>query len=151
MRVVTLLLFVVASLPSVFAQEKKIQRADLPPAVETTVAAVSHGAAIKGFSEEKENGLTYYEAEMLVDGHSKDVLIDTKGAVAEVEEQVELDSLPTAVRSALQTKAGAGKITKVESIAKHDKIVAYEAQVRSGAKRSEIQVGPQGQALDHEE
>ena len=151
MRMVTLLLFVVTPLPSVFAQEKRIQRTDLPPAVETTVASVSHGATVKGFSEEKENGQTFYEAEMMVDGHSKDVLIDTKGVVVEVEQEVTLDSLPAAVRSALQAKAGAGKITKVESIAKHDKIVAYEAQIRSGAKRSEIQVGPEGQALNHEE
>jgi hypothetical protein len=31
------------------AQEKKIKRSDLPPAVEKTVAAQSQGATIKGF------------------------------------------------------------------------------------------------------
>src|SRR5229473_988751 len=76
------------------AQEKKIQRADLPPAVEKTVGTQSQGATIKGFSQEKENGQTYYEAEMTVGGHSKDVLIDVTGAVVEIEEKVALDSLP---------------------------------------------------------
>src|SRR6184192_2804078 len=36
----------------VSAQEKKIKRSDLPPAVEKTAAEVSKGATIKGFSKE---------------------------------------------------------------------------------------------------
>jgi len=134
-----------------FAQEKKIQRADLPPAVEKTVAAQSEGATIKGFSQEKEKGQTYFEAEMTVSGHTKDVLIDVNGAIVEVEEQVQLDALPPAVKDALQAKAGAGKILKVESLTKHDKLVAYEAVVQTAGKKKEIQVGPDGKALDHEE
>lgn len=133
------------------AQEKKIQRSDLPPAVEKTVAAQSQGATIKGFSTEKENGQTYYEAEMTVDGHTKDVSMDVNGNVVEVEEEVATDSLPAAVKDGLQAKAGRGKILKVESLTKHDKLVAYEAKVLTGAKRSEIQVGPDGRPLDHEE
>jgi len=133
------------------AQEKKIQRADLPAAVEKTVSAQSQGATIRGFSEEKEKGQTYYEAEMTVKGHSKDVTIDASGAVVEVEEQVELDSLPAAVKDGLQAKAGKGTILKVESLTKHGQVVAYEAKVQKDGKKSEIQVGPDGKALDHEE
>lgn len=132
-------------------QEKKIQRSDLPAPVEKSVAAQSQGATIKGFSQEKENGQTYYEAEMTVNGHSKDVLIDPNGNVVEVEEQVALDSLPAEVKGGLQAKAGKGKIVKVESLTKHDKLVAYEAKVQTAGKRSEIQVGPDGKPLDHEE
>jgi hypothetical protein len=134
-----------------FAQEKKIQRADLPPAVEKTVTSQSQGATIKGISQEKENGQLLYEAEMIVSGHSKDVSIDATGAIVEVEEQVALDSLPAAVRAGLAAKARTGKIVKVESITKHEKLVAYEARVQTGAKKSEIQVGPDGKPLDHEE
>jgi hypothetical protein len=148
-----LLLFVIISLAIAFAQEqeKKIRRADLPPAVEKTVTTESQGATVKGFSEEKENGHTYYEAEMTVSGHSKDVLIDKDGAIVEVEEQVALDSLAADVKSGLQSKAGSGKILKVESLTKHGKLVAYEAKVEANGKKKEIQVGPDGKALDHEE
>ena len=132
-------------------QEKKIQRSDLPPSVERTVAAQSRGATIKGFSQEEENGQTYYEAEMMVGGHSKDVLIDKDGRIVEVEEQVAFDSLPAGVKDSLKNKAGHGKIVKVESLTKHDKLVAYEAKVQSNGKKSEIQVGPDGKPLDHEE
>jgi hypothetical protein len=133
------------------AQEKKINRSDLPAAVEKTVAAQSRGASIRGFSREEENGKTFYEAELMVSGHSKDLLIDANGAVVEVEEQVEIGSLPLSVKSGLQAKAGKGKLLKVESITKHNNLLAYEAQVLTGGKRSEVQVGPEGKPLNHEE
>jgi len=136
---------------SVSAQEKKIKRSDLPPAVEKTVAAQSEGATIRGFSTEKEKGQTFYEVEMTVNGHSKDVLIAADGTIVEVEEQVALDSLSADVKAGLQAKAGKGKILKVESLTKKGKLVAYEAQVDSNGKKSEVQVGPDGKLLDHEE
>lgn len=136
---------------SAVAQEKKIKRSDLPPAVEKTVVAQSAGATVKGFSKENEKGQTYYEAEMVVNGHSKDILIDANGAIVEVEEEVAMKSLPADVKAGLQAKAGEGKLVKVESITKKDKLVAYEAQVTKDGKKSEIQVGPDGKPLDHEE
>src|SRR5215467_11218991 len=134
-----------------FAQEKKIKRGDLPPAVEKTVAAESAGATIKGFSMEKEKGETFYEAEMMVDGRSKDVLINASGLVVEVEEEVALDKLPAEVKAGLEAKAGKGRIGKVESLTKKGKLVAYEAHVVINGKKSEVQVGPDGKPLDHEE
>jgi hypothetical protein len=133
------------------AQERKIERSDLPPKVEEKVATLSEGATIRGFSKERENGQTDYEVEMVVDGHSKDVLMDSGGTALEVEEQVTLDSLPLAVQRGLQTKAGKGKLIKVECITKHDKVVAYEAQVRNSGKGTEVQVSPDGKPLSHEE
>ena len=133
------------------AQEKKIKRSDLPPAVEKTVAAQSAGATIRGFSTEIEKGQTLFEVEMTVSGHSKDVSMTADGSIVEVEEQVALDSLSPEVKAGLQAKAGKGKITKVESLTKKDKLVAYEAQVVTNGKRSEVQVGPDGKPLDHEE
>jgi hypothetical protein len=90
---------------------------------------------------------------MTINGHSKDVSMDANGALVEIEEQVAFDSLPAAVKAGLQAKAGAGKIVKVESLTKHDKLVAYEAKVQAepGAKKKEIQVDPNGKPLDHEE
>ncbi len=153
MKSVSLMIAIASLCISALAQEseKKIQRADLPAAVEKAVSEQSKGAKIKGFSEEKDNGKTYYEAEMMVDGHSKDVLMDATGTVVEVEEQVAMESLPVTVRGGLQAKAGSGKIGKVESLTKKGKLVAYEAAIVTSGKRSEIQVGPDGKPLDHEE
>lgn len=133
------------------AQEKRIKRSELPPAVEKTVAAQSAGATIRGFSTEKENGQTLYEVELTVNGHSKDISMTADGSIVEIEEQVALDSLPADVKAGLQAKAGTGKILKVESLTKKDKLVAYEAKVETNGKKTEIQVGPDGKPLDHEE
>jgi len=133
------------------AQEKKIKRSDLPPAVEKVVAEQNHSATIRGFSEERENGQTLYEAELIVNGHSKDVLMDANGAVMEVEEQVAEDSLPAVVREGLQATAGKGQLLKVEALTKQGKLVAYEAKVMTNGKKSEVQVGPDGKPLDHAE
>jgi uncharacterized protein YfaP (DUF2135 family) len=131
--------------------EKKIQRSDLPAAVQKTADAQSKGAAVKGFSTEVENGQKIYEAAMVVNGHSKDVSMDANGKVLEIEEEVAFDSLTDAVKQGLQAKAGKGKLGKVESLTKNGKLVAYEAKVTTGTKKSEVQVGPDGKPLAHEE
>ncbi len=92
MKTLSFLCLALALSPSATAQEKKIPRSALPPAVEKTVHAQT--ATIRGFSQEKENGQTFYEAEMTVNGHSQDILMDATGAIVEVEEQVALDALP---------------------------------------------------------
>lgn len=133
------------------AQEVKLKRSDLPPAVQKTVAEQSKGATILGFTSEKENGQTTYEVAMMSNGHSKDVEMNAAGDVLEVEEQVALDTLPAEVKVGLQSKAGAGHITKVESITKKDKLVAYEAQISTQGKKSEVQVGADGKPSAHAE
>ena len=140
-----------SGLASAQDHEKKVKRSDLPAAVEKAVVAQSQGSTIRGFSQEKENGRTFYEAELMTNGHSKDVLIDEDGNVVEVEEQVAMDSLSPSVGTALQAKAGGRKIVKVESLTKKGKLVAYEAQVRANGRKSEIQGGPGGESLAHEE
>ena len=138
--------FVVAS-----AQEKKISRKQLPAAVEQTVAKESEGATIKGFASEKEQGQQFYELSLNVNGHNKDILMDAMGNVVEVEEEVTFDSLPPNVQDALKKRAGRGTITLVESLTKQGQLVAYEAHVKHGLKRSEIQVGPNGDKLKRPE
>jgi uncharacterized membrane protein YkoI len=132
------------------AEEKAISRSDLPPAVEKTLQQQLKGATIKGFSAEKEDGRVVYEAQLLVNGHTKDIQLDASGTIQEVEEEVAFDSLPIEVKASLRAKAKNGKITKVESLIKQDKLVAYEAQVEKNGKRSEIQVGPKGERLMRE-
>lgn len=133
------------------AQETKIKRADLPPAVEKTVAEATKGATIKGFSKETEHGKTSYEVAMVANGHAKDLEIDSTGAIVEVEEEVAQSTLPPSVAAGLSAKAAGGKILKVESLTKNGKLVAYEAKVEASGKKREIQVGPDGKALDHDE
>jgi hypothetical protein len=89
--------------------------------------------------------------ELTVNGHGKDISMDAHGNVLEIEEEVALASVPVGVQAGLTKAAGSGKIVKIESLTKQGKLVAYEADVQSGKKRREIQVGPQGQKLAHPE
>ena len=133
------------------AQEKKLQRSDLPAAVQKTVDEQSKGATIKGLSTEVEDGKKIYEVQLTVNGHGKDISMDPQGHVLEVEEETPLDSLPPAVRDGLTKAAGKGTIRRVESLTKNGKLVAYEAAVKTGTKNSEVQVGPDGKRLAHPE
>ena len=156
MQVVTpgialLVLVVLASGAAAQEQEKKVKRSELPPVVQRTADAQSSGATVRGYSTEKDNGQVVYEVEMTVRGHGRDVLIDSTGTVLEIEEEVALDSLPAAVHTGLLQLAGSGTITRVESLTKRGTLVAYEAHVRTGDKRSEIQVGPDGKRLANPE
>jgi hypothetical protein len=133
------------------AQEKKIKREDLPPAVEKTVTEQSHSATIKGFATEVDKGKRLYEVELTVNGHTKDISMDKAGKIVEVEEEIAMDSLSPEVKAGLTRSAGSGTITKVETLTKGSKLVAYEASVKNGTKHYEVQVGPNGEKLAHEE
>jgi multidrug efflux pump subunit AcrA (membrane-fusion protein) len=138
-----------ATLSAIQAQEKKLKREELPPAVEKTVAEQSRGAAIRGFSTELEDGKRLYEIELVVSGHGKDISMDEHGNIVEVEEEVSIASLPSSVKDGFTKAAGSGTLGKVESITKNGKLVAYEAVVKTGTKSSEIQVGPDGKKPTH--
>src|SRR5713101_7207049 len=129
------LVMALAMVSAAQAQERKIKRAQLPPAVEKAVAEQTQGATIKGFSTEIEKGKRVYEVAMTISGHGKDILVDSKGNVIEVEEEVAMDSLSQPVKDGLTKAAGAGTISKIESLTKNGALVAYEAVGKRGLKR----------------
>jgi hypothetical protein len=150
MKPIVLFMFVAFAL-SGLSQEKRITREELPVLVRETADKQAEGATIRGYTKEVENGQVEFEVQLLTGGHTKDVSIAPDGRVLEVEEQVEIGSLREDVKSGLQSAAKSGKITKVESISKNGNLVAYEAKVVIGGRHSEVQVGPDGQRLNHEE
>ena len=136
---------------SALGSEKKIQRSALPPAVEKTVQQQSQGATITGFSRDTENGKVEYEVEMTVNGHGKDITIAQDGTVLEIEEEVAIDTLPPAARTALTTRARSAKIVKVEAVSQGGKVASYEATTLKGTKKGEIAVGPKGEKAADED
>jgi len=128
----------------VSAADQRVKMENLPAAVQKTVQEQSKGGALRGLAKEIEDGKTFYEAELKVNGHNKDLLIDPAGSVVEVEEEVALDSVPAAVKEAIQKHAAKGKIVIVESVSKNDTLVAYEAKIKTAGKTSEVRVNPDG-------
>lgn len=133
------------SIPPVIllAAEKEIQMKDLPAAVQQAVQSQSAGATVKGFAKETENGATTYEAEMVVNGHGKDVSFDAAGKVVGVEEEVPLATVPAAAQAAIAKRTAGGKIKKVEKVTEGSSI-SYEATYNRGGKSHEIAVYADG-------
>jgi hypothetical protein len=141
---VLLFLPLVIAVPLSQAGEHSIKQSQLPRPVQQALPAQTAGAKVLGYSQEEEDGQTYYEVEMLKEGMHKDVLMSQDGSVAEVEQEISLESLPAKVREALMQNARPGTITKVESVSKHGNLLGYEAQVK-GSKRREVQVDTSGE------
>ena len=114
--------------------ETKVQLKSLPPAVRATVETETKSATLKGISKEKEKGQTVYELETVVDGRTRDLMIDASGKVYQVEEQIDPAKAPDAVRSALEAK---GSIVKLESVLENGK-TTYEGQVKTKAGKKVI-------------
>ena len=136
----------VAGLAVAQAAEKKVSMQDLPPAVQAAVKEHSQGATIKGLSMEVEKGKKQYEAELSVNGKSKDITFDEQGKLMSAEEEIPLAMVPEAARAAIQKAAGSGNITLVEAVTENATTV-YEAHVTSGKKHSEIKVNAGGQTV----
>jgi uncharacterized membrane protein YkoI len=117
---------------------------DLPPAVKATVVAETKNATLKGLSKEKEKGKTVYELESLVNGRTRDLMIDSAGKVYLVEEQLDPNSAPAPVRAALEAK---GTIVVLESVLQNG-TTTYEGQVKTKAgKKLSMELNADGTPL----
>jgi uncharacterized membrane protein YkoI len=144
-RTLTLSVAVLAlAVAGLSAADKKIQRKDLPPAVEKAVQLEeTKGATVKGLAIEVEGGKKMYEVETTVNGYSRDLLFYATGRLVEAEEATTLDAVPAAVKAALEAS---GKVLMVETVTK-GKTVTYEATVEKNGKKSEVAVGADGKRL----
>jgi len=143
---VSALLAMLISSTIAVAQETKVAKKDLPAPVQKAVDEQAKGAVVLGFTKEVEDGKTEYEAELRVNGHSKDISFDPAGNIVAVEEEVKLESLPPAARAALQKAAEGGTLRKVESVTEGGKSF-FEGSIRKGGKSSEVQVDKDGARL----
>ena len=126
-----------------FAAETKVKMQDLPAAVQNAVKEQTKDATLVGLNKETENGQTVFEVETKVNGRTRDLLLDKTGAVIEVEEEVDLNSIPAAAKEAIQKKAAGAKINKVETVTKGS-TVSYEAAITKNGKKSEVAVNADG-------
>jgi hypothetical protein len=116
----------------------------LPAAVLQHAKLEAGDATVRGCVKDRENGKLTYEVETLKDGKSKDITLDVSGTVLEVEQEVEVSSLPPAVSDAIAKAAHSGKIGKVESVTRDGAIASYETTITSNGERREVAFSPQG-------
>jgi len=139
-------LFVVVTAACFAYSEQKVRLEDLPAPVQAAVREQSKGATIKGLTREVENGKTSYEAELIVNGHGKDVSFDPAGKVIAVEEETPIEAIPAAARTAIQKAVGSGTLKKVEAVKENGRMF-YEASFKAGAKSKEIRFDAEGKPV----
>ncbi|ACO34663.1 MULTISPECIES: PepSY domain-containing protein [Acidobacterium] len=129
-----------------YAQEVHIPFSQLPPAVQQAVQQQkSHGATVRGYVSDRENGRTEYEVETIRHGMTRDISIDAAGHVLEVEQQVPLSQVPAAAKAAIQKGAAGGHLIRVEKVTSSmSSEVAYEAGIRAHGRYHEVRVHPDG-------
>ena len=128
-KVLTITVAMIALVGVSQLRAQKVQLKDLPPAVKATVEAETKTATLKGLSKEKESGKVVYELESVVNGRTRDLMIDSAGKVYVIEEQLDVDKAPAPVKAALEAK---GKILVLESVLENGK-THYEGQVQTKA------------------
>jgi uncharacterized membrane protein YkoI len=124
---------------------QKLTLEKLPEAVRKTVAAQAEGGKIKSIVKEVEDGRTVYEAELVINSRSKDVLIDESGAAIEIEEEIPVEKLPPMVKAVAEK---AGKIIRAEFVTKAGKPGFYEIDVKARGKQTEIKLSPEGTPIE---
>jgi len=118
---------------------------DLPPAVRATVESQTKGAEIKALSKETENGRTTYEVETIVNGKHRDLEIDSRGAVVEIEEETTAAEIPVAAKATIARKAAGGRVVRLETVATGGAITAYEAEyIDKNGRQREVRVKADG-------
>ena len=121
-----------------------LQLKDLPAAVQKTVQETLKGGQIRNISREKENGVTQYEVETMLNGKHRDFEVDAAGKLLVVEEETDIATIPAPAKAAIERKAAGGKIGMVELFMRGGETL-YEAAYRSkDGKKHELLVKADG-------
>ena len=161
-RGAVLVLLVLLCFGSAWAQQKaagrggtgepglQVDMKGLPPAVQKTVAAESKRATIRALSRQTEGGKTLYRLETTVHDRTRDLLIDSSGAVVELREELRLRSLPVAAQDEVKKSLRGAKLVRLESITRGGTLQGYSALVEKGGQRTQVLLGPRGRPLPKE-
>jgi Putative beta-lactamase-inhibitor-like, PepSY-like len=134
---------ILLSINSLSAQEKRIDKKDLPKEALTSFHKNYPNAIIKGASLEKEHGKTYYEIESRDGSHHRDILYTERGKVAELEESLASSDIPDFVKSSVMKKYPSCEINKAEKVTSGNKI-SYELIVQTGMQKDEVVLDSKG-------
>jgi hypothetical protein len=127
------------------AAEHSLPCNTLPAAVQQrSKSLLEPGTTVRGCVKDVSAGKITYEIELLTPQGSKDVTVSPQGDVLEVEQQVDLATLPAPVAAAFAKAATGGKLGKVESLTRRGQLIAFESTIEKGGKHHEVAFRPDG-------
>lgn len=112
------------------------QRSDsLPPAIAAAFRQAYAGARILNVSRERREGKVVYEIESQDGPTRRDLIYDLTGQVLEIEEVIPADSVPAAVRAALERDLPGATLVGAERVTRGT-VILYEVEARKGGGKS---------------
>lgn len=144
MKHASYVLAVCALMPVVLCAQTKLSLESLPQPVQAAVKKELGSLPIHSISQEKDEGKIEYEVETTCNGAPRSYSFDVKGNLLEMEDEVDIASIPVAARATLEKEAAGGSIEEVEKVTSHG-AVSYEADVVTRAgKKLEVAVTASG-------
>lgn len=127
------------------SDHRRLDRKDLPPAVEAVLQQATLGRRVHGLELERRerNGQPVFLADLDIDGVEHEFTIDEQGKVLESERDLALSELPAAVTTGIQT-ALPGAILMEAEYRTRDGRAVYEVELRLDRHRHELLVGEDG-------
>lgn len=129
------------------AQEKKINKGEVPAPVLAAFAKAFPKAQAIGYAQETEEGKTLYEVESKEGAIHRDVTFMADGKLVVVEEAIDVKDLPAAVRATLDKEKG--KCELAEKLTR-GKVVEYEFHMLEGKNEFEVVMDASGKVLKRE-
>ena len=126
-------------------KEETVELAKVPPMVRSALEKYAAGGQIKEVGVEKDDGVTYYEADYEVSGVEHSVKVTEAGDLVEMEQKIEAASLPAAAAAAIGKKYPGSKIEGAESV----QITIYEVAIQTKkGKKKEVKVFASGAEVE---
>ena len=120
--------------------------AQMPVAVQAAVKAQGH-VTVRELAKEMKDGVAFYEASLVIDGRTRDILFDEQGKIVTMEDQKTLSEIPAGARDAIQKAVGAGKLTLVEKVTQGE-WTFYEGHVTTNGQITEVKVDADGRPVE---
>ncbi|HVT17985.1 MAG TPA: hypothetical protein VHQ90_17640 [Thermoanaerobaculia bacterium] len=135
------------------AKHQPVSLDKLPAAVHQTIKEQSAGGTVSAVWQESRDGKTAYGSKIKIKGQDKEVVVDSAGAVVELEEEVPIASLPEAVRKTVIEQSKGVLVQRISRETAGGK-VTYEAALTIGGlkgHRKEVEIDPSGAVIGIEE
>jgi hypothetical protein len=133
------------------ADEEKVPLDKVPAAVMNAVKKKFPAAKIEEATKEVEDGKTTYEIGIEQDEHDITVSLKEDGTILEIEKEIAVKDLPSAVTGAIAAKYPRATLKKAEEVTKGEKVTYEVIVVPESKKAREVVLDRAGKILEDDE
>jgi uncharacterized membrane protein YkoI len=133
------------------ADEEKVPLDKVPAAVMNAVKKKFPAAKIEEAAKEVEDGKTTYEIGIEQDEHDVTVSLEEDGTILEIERELAVKDLPSAVTSSITAKYPRATLKKAEEVTEGDKVTYEVIVVPESKKAREVVLDRSGKILEDAE